>query len=163
MHRNANKTDWVLRIASALICLTIITSYMVLRMSARYVTSTSEISGGADIAKFNVTVTGILDKGGRQYESLKLYMLPGDVQNFSIEIENDSEFEIEYAVDVLPAGASGDLPISIDFINNSDSGTLGKQDTKTCNAKITWPASDNRFTYHREVNYYTVTVRCEQK
>ena len=91
MNENRKPHVLVLRTAAVLLILVLLSSSMVAGRFARYTTSASG-SDSARVAKFLVTQTGALTT------AIKVEITPGQRISLEVEVKNDSEVAVEYAV-----------------------------------------------------------------
>ncbi len=156
MRKVNSKANPIFRIAAILVCLTLITTYMMSGMYARYSTSTSG-SDSARVAKFSVS--DMLKQGDTVEDKIEISMLPGEEKVYTFTITNDSEVAVSYNVEVK--NETGNLPLDIEFEGKKGTFAPGHQE-KICTVTIKLPEKENDFLYHREIDYLTVTVHCEQ-
>lgn len=83
----------IMTLATILLCLTLISSYLTAGMYARYVSSDSS-SDSARVATFRVTETGNLTR------SFAAELIPGETYIIPINVANESEVAISYTITI---------------------------------------------------------------
>jgi len=108
--KNRAPVNWMLRAASILLCLVLVSSYLVCGMFARYTTSASG-SDSARVAKFEIQETGV------STISLNDPISPGEKVTRTLTVQNKSEVAVEYEVTVV--NQSGNLPLKF-YVDGSN-------------------------------------------
>lgn len=119
--KNKIKINIPIRVAAVLLCLTLVLTYLVSGLFARYVTS-SESSSSARVAKFSIEGEGILS------ESIAVSLAPGGYEEKTFSIKNNSEVSVEYTVEV--AKMTNNLPLELSMKKKDSSSTEEESNTK---------------------------------
>ncbi len=106
-HTDQAKRNIPIRVAAVLFCLTLLSTYLVTGLFARY-TSSAESSDHARVAKFSIR--GGLKDGAVLSQSIEASLAPGGTQPATIIIENNSEVAVEYTITVK--NETNNLPLS---------------------------------------------------
>lgn len=109
-----------MRIAAALLCLTLLSSYLVTGLFARYTTSV-QYSDNARVAKFSIQGSGTL------LQSIEAGLYPGESKAATLIIENNSEVSVEYTVSVT--NVTNNLPLSFRMVKEGSSPTVDANGT----------------------------------
>lgn len=114
----AKLQNQIMRLAAVLLCLTLLSLYLLCGMYARY---TSQDSGGdsARVAKFNVSESDSL-----QRHTYAVEITPDTSENLEVQITNSSETSVKYILEFL---VEGNLPITITPDTNGAGNTLNQQ------------------------------------
>lgn len=111
MERKNSRSLTLLRILSILLCLTLISTWMLANMYARYTTQASG-EDSARVAAFSITDNSVLT---RDYT---VTLVPGETENLDVAITNKSEVALRYVFDFA---VDGNLPLEV-AMKNSDTG-----------------------------------------
>lgn len=171
--KNRAPVNWMLRAASILLCLVLVSSYLVCGMFARYTTSASG-SDSARVAKFEI-------KGGEISSSMiTADLVPGEIKACEIKIENKSEVAVDY--EVIIKKMESNLPLTFKVYDTSYTGDEGyltgvtdatgettfsahlvpNSEQKTYKLFIEWPKEKNSSKYAGYVDTIQVTVSATQ-
>lgn len=115
----AKLQNQIMRLAAVLLCLTLLSLYLLCGMYARY---TSQDGGGdsARVAKFNVSESDSL-----QSYTYAVEIIPDTSEKLEVQITNFSETSVKYILEFL---VEGNLPITITpDITNGAGNTLNQQ------------------------------------
>ncbi len=111
------KRNIPIRVAAVLFCLTLLSTYLVTGLFARY-TSSAEGGDHARVAKFSIQ--GKLTQDGATFkQSIEAGLAPGDSNPATILIENNSEVAVEYTITVK--NETNNLPLSFRMEKGSSS------------------------------------------
>ncbi len=144
--------NWLLRVASVLFVLVMITAQATSGIYAKYVTR-AESSDSARVAKFSVTQL----LNGSTPAPLSLTVspsMPGATQ--TVQVQNDSEVAVRITV---TAKTTGNLPLEISQPAPLE---LAPGAEGSLTVTVSWPAEENSFTYSSEIDHLTITVNCRQ-
>ncbi len=125
LHRNKIKMNISVYAVAVLLCLALASTYFVSGLFARYTTS-DQSSESARVAKFSIEGDGILS------ESIEVSLAPGDTQEKSFTIENNSEVAVEYTVTIN--NMTKNLPLVLSLVTPP---TVVKDDTTTDDIAVT--------------------------
>jgi len=172
LHKNETKKNIPLRVAAVLLYLTLISTYLVSGLFARYAAS-GQVGDQARVAAFSI------EGGGDFYKSVQTNIIPGEPQTVSLVIYNNSEVSVEYSVEVT--NVTNNLPLTFtmeevdsspEFTAESETGFTARQlpgsHTDQYKLTITWPepADDDAKARALErmgmVDYITVKVTATQ-
>ncbi len=156
-----------IRMAAVLLCLTLLSTYMVTGLLARYATS-AQGSDHARVAKFSIQANGQL------MQSVEAKIIPGTPEAVPLIIENNSEVAVEYTVTVT--NETKNLPLSFRWEQAEDAPAMVMaEDGMTFTAQqlpgghsdqytlyIKWPADQNDPALMGMVDHITVTVTAAQ-
>lgn len=142
MQRLEKIEKWIVYIAAMLLCLVLVSFWMMCNLYARY---TTEASGedGARVAKFEVTEVG--KSGQNLTQQMKIDVYPGFAETYSVGVTNKSEVAIEYKIEAK--NETGNLPLQFQMLDESrneiakNSAEISAGDTAehTYMLKISWP------------------------
>ncbi len=122
LRKKKAKVNIPLRIAAVLYCLTVLTTYLVSGLYARYTVS-GQASDQARVAKFSI-------KGGDVFsQSIEAEFVPGAFKEVPIVIYNNSEVAVEYTVDI--ENVTKNLPLTLTLVEKDDSLELTSDETGT--------------------------------
>lgn len=168
-HKRKAKMNIPIRVAAVLLCLTLVSTYFVSGMFARYATS-GQSSGNARVAKFSIEGSGI----SSQY--LDASLSPGTDKDVPLIIENNSEVAVEYTVVVT--NVTNNLPLSFRMEKKGASPTVRAGGTTSDSTTFTvlqspdshgeytlfinWQAQDGDIDRIGMVDYIKVTVTAVQ-
>ncbi len=165
LHKNKTKMNIPICVAAVLFCLTLVSTYFVSGLFARYAAS-DESSDSARVAKFSIEGSGIIS------QPIEEEVIPGKTVTKELIIENNSEVAVEYTIEVtnvtknLPlqfsmkkvVDASGEQEINIPFTEQK----LPGSHTDSYTLHINWPGSADDITRTGMVDYITVKVTAIQ-
>lgn len=158
-----------IRVAAVLFCLTLLSTYLVTGLFARYAV-TAQSSEQARVAAFSITGAEALD----QTKTIKATVSPGETTEVKLIINNNSEVAVEYEIEVI--NDTENLPLSLELKegNTSLATATGKdkitfKDQKApgnhkdeYNLKIKWEAGMGDVARMGMVDYIAVTVTATQ-
>lgn len=138
LHQSKPKVNIPVRIAAVLFCLTLFSTYLVGGLFARY-TASGQSGDEARVAKFSIEGSGTLS------QSIVQDFKPGDSEELTFTITNNSEVAVEYTV--TAAIETKNLPLSMSM-KKGDATVAGATHTET-----QLPGSHtNTYTLHIEWN-----------
>lgn len=187
--RTAAQANWPLRAAAVLLCLVLVSTYLLTNLYARY-TAADTGSDSARVALFGSSESVTLDNGNSQLAS----MVPGDTATYKITVsnargENVSEVAQSYNVEVETAG---NLPLTFalsevgggtisessatesstetstrtfpthTFASNDMRFAAGSPQSKTYQLTVTWPADKTDAKYANVPDFIQVNVNVLQ-
>lgn len=166
LHKNKTKMNIPIRLASVLLCMTLLSTYFVSGLYARYAVS-SQSGESARVAKFSIEGEGMLT------EQIKESFVPGSSLAKPLSIHNNSEVAVEYTVAVT--NATNNLPLNFSLKKDGASGgedgnnnvTFTKQllpcdRTDNYTLTIEWSADQNDPAPMGMVDYIALTVTATQ-
>lgn len=166
LHRNKTKKNIPIRLAAVLLCMTLLSTYCVSGLYARYTVS-GRSGDSARVAKFSIEGEGVLT------EQIEESFVPGSSLEKSLSIHNNSEVAVEYTIAVT--NATNNLPLLIrvtntgtpDEVKEGNNIAFTKQQlpgdhTDNYTLYICWPADDKDPAPMGMVDYITVTVTAAQ-
>lgn len=112
---NKPKRNIPIRAAAVLLCLTLVSTYLVSGLFARYAIR-AQGSDSARVAKFSIEGSGTL------MQTVKAELIPGKSETATLIIQNNSEVAVEYTVTVTKV--TNNLPLSFRMEKKADSLTL---------------------------------------
>lgn len=125
MEENKDHSSILLRALTVLLCLTLVSFWMLGNMYARYTTQASG-EDSARVAKFSITDTSDLQK------NYAVTLIPGKTERIQIQITNNSEVAVQYTFAFL---VEGNLPLNIDL---KEKKTEGQADPVNGSGNNTW-------------------------
>jgi len=156
-----------IRVAALLFCMTLLSTYFVAGLFARYTTS-AQSSDHARVATFSIS--------GGEYLSetvtIEANLFPDNGKDVNLVIQNDSEVAVEYKIEVT--NVTNNLPLSFSMEKKGSSPDItGNGTTFTAQQipgnhidsytlKIKWPTDDGNLALMGMVDYITVTVMATQ-
>jgi len=154
-------------VAAVLFCLTLLSTYLVTGLFARYAV-TAQSSEQARVAAFSITGAGALEK------TITAMVSPGETTDVKLIINNNSEVAVEYEIEV--SKETENLPLSLELKegNTSLATATGKdkitfKDQKApgnykdeYDLKIKWEAGRDDVARMGMVDYIAVTVTATQ-
>ena len=164
------KRNIPMQIAGILLCLTLVSAWLVSGMYARYTTS-GTFSDTARVAKFNVT------EAGTYTTSLTPVLVPGGSQTYDLIVTNNREVAIRCTIAIenvyenLPltfslSNKTGETTYSAPFdVDPSDGLTVSiapNSSAQTFGITIGWPADQNDPALAEMVDLLIVTLTAEQ-
>lgn len=171
LRKNKPKRNIPLCAAAVLYCLTVLTTYLVCGLYARYSTS-GQTGDQARVAKFSVVGSCTLS------QSIDHGFVPGDSIEVPIVIHNNSEVAVEYTMEVT---TEGNLPLTFSMTKSGASPDIEDESRTKFTAQqlpgdhrdnysltIQWPEPANANDKARDlkqmgmVDYITVTVTATQ-
>jgi len=145
MSKSRQIQNWIMRAAGILLCMVLVSTYLVCGMFARYTTSASG-SDGARVAKFNVAD---LINGSSVTQPIAAALAPGIPYKAVVTVNNDSEVAVEYTVDVLQE--TDNLVLQFRMVSDpNDSDTPWTPSHYTFSADLT---PGQNVTYYLEVDW----------
>ena len=93
MVRFRKKERWIIYTLTVLLCMVLVSFYLMSNIYARYSTQASG-SDSARVARFDVKETGTLKS------QIKTEVYPGFSQTYTVDVTNNSEVTIEYVMNV---------------------------------------------------------------
>lgn len=159
MKKNNRHSNWILRLAGILFCLTLFSVHLTSGLYARYTTSASG-SDSARVARFDIKQTGEL------MQLIELDVWPGFTsEDYTIVLENNSEVAVAYTVSVERLTENLPLTLTIDGESGlAASGTMQANAVDSVNYRlqIAWGSGGNDERLSYEIDAIRVTVRVEQ-
>ncbi len=165
-HQNNAKVNIPLRVAAVLLCLTLVSTYFVSGLQARYSTS-GQSGNSAGVAKFSIEGSGTL------LQPIEARVSPGDPKPATLIIENKSEVAVEYSITVT--NVTNNLPLrfrmekdEVSLAVDADGTTFTAQQipgnhSDTYVLHIDWDATKNNpDLWMGRVDYITVKVTATQ-
>lgn len=156
-----------IRVAAVLFCLTLLSTYLVTGLFARYAV-TAQINEQARVAAFSITGGGALE----QTKGITATVSPGEAEIVNLIIDNKSEVAVEYQVEVTHV--TKNLPLSLEVKKDGASLATGKDKitfkdqqvpgTHKDNYElhIQWEAGSGDLALTGMVDYIAVTVTATQ-
>lgn len=120
LRKNKTKMNIPIRVAAALLCLTLVSTYFVSGLFARYVTR-GESTSSARVAKFSIEGSGILS------QPIAINLAPGGSDEKKLFIQNNSEVAVEYTVTVT--NMTNNLPLNLSMEKEGTPSAEQKNDT----------------------------------
>ena len=154
MKKNNRHSNWILRLAGILFCLTLFSVHLTSGLYARYTTSASG-SDSARVARFDVQAEGEL------ITFISADIRPGETVEKTVEVTNNSEVAITYTVTAV--NKFRNLPLAFTFQKEGKQDLLlepGKNATFTLS--IQWPGEQNQVSYSGKVDLIQLTLKAEQ-
>lgn len=163
MRTGRKYTNWILRFASLLLCLVLLSLYMLSGLWAKYV-STDSGSDNARVASFHVTEEGLdvtidaprLSPGGEKLIA-------------EVKLTSNSETSVRFQFNVE---VDGNLPLQIDYeldgvrTNGTDtwSADVASNDAtdKKFSIYVRWPESENSYIFENGVASIQIKVEAAQ-
>lgn len=159
MQQTEKNRSLVLRIAAVLLCLILISLWMLGDMYARYTTD-KDGSDGARVAAFAVTETGEATK------EITADVKPGDTETYDVTVTNQSETAIHYEIAV--ENKYNNLPLECQMLDSNDNeitqGDIAAGDSSkhTYKLRITWPKNQNDASYAGKTDQLVVKLSAVQ-
>lgn len=162
MRRSEEREKYIIYIAAILLCLVMATFWLMSHIYARYVTSSSG-KDGARVAQFHITESGAATK------AINVTMQPGETEEYSVEVTNDSEVTIAYEIDVQ--NKYKNLPLETKMLdsnreeitNASDEISAKDGNTHKYILQIIWPKEKQEEEYAGKTDQLEITLRAVQK
>ncbi len=166
LHKSKPKGNILCRAAAVLFCLTLVSTYLVTGLFARYSTS-GQSADSARVAKFSISGDEKLSTG------IEVKLIPGGSESANLVINNNSEVAVEYTIVVT--NVTENLPLSF-RMEKPDSSLVSVQSGTPFTAEqlpgshtdkyvlhIDWTEGDNDpEKWMGMVDYITVTVTATQ-
>ncbi len=163
------KRNIPLRIAAVLLCLTLLSTYLVSGLLARY-SASGESGDGARVAKFSIEGGELLDPS----QSIAANLMPGEFDQATIQIQNNSEVAVKYTITVT--NETKNLPLEFSMEKKAEpSAELSEQPDGTYTAQqlpgghtdeytlsIRWNEANKDPALMGMVDHITVTVTAAQ-
>lgn len=154
MRQQNIKAPIAFRLGLILLCLLLVTVYMMSGIYAKY-SSTEQASSSARVAMFKFTDN--LDTQSTTLLSDATNMHPGCQYPLTISIENKGEVTFTYMVKI--ENLTNNLPIE----ETSQSVTVVARTTGTVNVTLGWPQDQNGVEYVGKTDVLRISVSVEQK
>lgn len=150
MKKTNIKTPIVFRISLVLLCMLLITSYMMGGLYAKYATSATG-TDGTRVARFSFkdTLPQSLD--------VAVSLSPGEVEPYTFILENDGEVTVRYVVKIV--NLTDNLPIYDQTITSVE---VKCGETKTFEWKVEWPKDENSISFMGKMDVLRIVVNVEQ-
>lgn len=171
MKTRRDHSNWVIKLAGILLCLTLFSMHLTSGLYARYTTS----SGSGDEAR--VAAFGFYVKDGEttEYIQLEQIRLPGDSQTVALNVSNGSgtrvaEVDVTYEMTLTVDGSmplvcsvqkNAETAVSMDrftvaevkrtFVGTFDAAVSG---TDTYTLTVTWPETNGEGVYYNDAAQY---------
>ena len=159
----------LMRVTAVLLVLVTLSTGMVSKRYARYVT-TATYESGARIARFNIVETRY-DLVNR----IELKLEPGQTTVEAISVKNYSEVAVDFHIQVENTYKNLPVVFTLSLLENEDESTLAEgkeinaevqigagQDTKELKLRVDWPAEDNSLAYVGKADMICITVNAVQ-
>jgi len=169
LRKNKTKKNIPIRAAAVLLYLTLVTTYFVSGLFARYAT-TGQASDQARVAKFSIRGNDVFS------QPIEADFVPGSSEEVKLAVYNNSEVSVEYTVEV--DNFTGNLPLTFSMSKTEDNSFNKQGKSITFSVKqlpgshtdnytltIEWPNNgDKAKDLERAgmVDYITVTVTAVQ-
>ena len=159
MQQTEKNRSLVLRIAAVLLCLILISLWMLGDMYARYTTD-KDGSDGARVAAFNIT------ESGTAAQDIEADVNPGESLDYTVTVTNQSETAIHYEIAV--ENKYNNLPLVCTMLdaegNEITQGDIAAGDAKAhkYTLKITWPKDQNDASYAGKTDQLVVKLNAVQ-
>ena len=148
---------WLFRILSILLVACLISSVMVSRLYARYISSAAHSDSGR-VAAFDVRQTGELTA------FFHVSLAPGQSSQKTVIVQNSSEVAILYSVAV--ENAYNNLPLTFTINGNplpyQEQIPCNRNHGQTLTLEIVWPAEVNDASYIGKVDLIKITLNATQ-
>lgn len=167
LHKNKIEMNISIRIAAVLVCLTLLSTYFVSGLFARYATS-GQGDDSARAAKFSIE-----GKDAFLQKTIEANLIPGGKESVDLQIENNSEVAVEYTVTVT--NKTTNLPLNFWMKKTGGSTVEAADDEITFTGRwlpgsntdkytlyIEWKADKKDSTLMGKVDYIMVTVTAAQ-
>ena len=148
MRHSVRMEKGILYTAAVLLCLVLVSFWMMSNILARYATTASG-SDSARVAKFEIT-DKMLDSSSQEITTFAVDMAPGESQTYTIQVTNSSEVSVSYEI----SGESQyhNLPLKCEMLDKdgntitSDEIPVNDSSTHRYQFKVSWPtdSADNR-------------------
>lgn len=128
---------WPLRVAAALLCMVLASSYLLSGLYARYTTAATG-TDSARVAVFDITQTPASDSQEFAVDA----MAPGLSRTYTVSVTNKSEVAVECRMDVR--NVTENLPLTWSMTENGtavEAGQIpaGDSTARTYTLTVTWP------------------------
>jgi len=190
MRTKRDHSNWVIRLAGILLCLTLFSMHLTSGLYARYTTSAS----GGDSARVAAFGFYVQNDGTKKYINLEQIRVPGDSQTVIIHVSNNkggrvAEVAMTYELTVLMEGSmpliceiekNSEPPTTLTHLTNAPTTGVFREsigaatsDTDTYTLTVTWPVSysNGSTVYYNDAETYasgsamaemTVSIVAEQ-
>lgn len=182
--RTAAQANWPLRVAAVLLCLVLVSIYLLTNLYARY-TAADTGSDSARVALFGSSESVTLDNGSNRLAG----MVPGDTatyeitvsnargnnvsevaQSYSIEVETAGNLPLTFALSEKGASAIPESPTATStrafpthtFVSDDMHFAAGTAGSKTYKLTVTWPADKTDAKYANVPDFIQVNVNVSQ-
>lgn len=132
---------WIRYILAVLLCLVLISFWMMSNIYAKYSTQASG-SDDARVAKFDIT-EAILDDNSVVSEELSFDLAPGEKKLYEVQVTNESEVAVEYSISA--ESRYNNLPLKIEMLDKNqktiekDYLSANEKSPSTYYIKVSWP------------------------
>lgn len=163
MQQYRKREKFILSTAALLLCLVLVSFYMIGNLHAKYKTQASS-SDSARVAKFTITENaGDLD----QTKTLAISLAPGESKEYPVSVTSNSEVAVEYSIKAECEYKN--LPLQFQMINSdgkeieSEEIPANDSTTRTYKLKVTWPETEKSPEYAGKTDMVAVTLQAVQK
>lgn len=165
MQKYRKREKFVLSTAALLLCLVIVSVYMIGNLYARYKTQTSG-NDSARVAKFTITEQEAEDQTLLK-EPINISLAPGESETYTITVQSESEVAVEYSIKAECEYKN--LPLEFDMTDSNDNVITADEipanntDSRKYKLKVTWPENERSPEYMGKTDMVVVTLQAVQK
>lgn len=157
------KKNLPMSIASILLCLVLLSSYLVSGLYARYTTRASG-SDSARIAKFVIDSDSLLLNGGTLEQVYSLSIAPGKTLQ-TITIDNQSEVTVECQFEIV--NITQNIPLTFTYANGNEEVGINEKmiiekGQNLLSFNINWEANENALNCIGMVDLIKITLKVNQ-
>lgn len=165
MQRYKKREKFIVSTAALLLCLVLVSIYMIGNLYARYKSQASG-SDGARVAKFTITEKEAEDQT-LLTKPIHISLAPGESKTYTITVQSKSEVAVEYSIKTECKYKN--LPLEFQMTDSADqvitSAEIPANDTASRNykLKVTWPETERSPEYMGKTDMVVVTLQAVQK
>ena len=157
---------WIRYILAVLLCLILISFWMMSNIYAKYSTQASG-SDDARVAKFDIT-EAILNNGSEANETLSFDLAPGEEKIYTVQVTNKSEVAVEYSI--TAESQYNNLPLKTEMLDKNqkviekDYLSANGKSPSTYYIKVSWPKGNDTQSenYMERTDLLTITLKAAQ-